>query len=326
MKKSNEARAMRYGLSVAAVAGEVRTAVEGSEVTIFRDADEEVDVRLKMAGLEEAGIEALRGLMIAAPTGAMVRLDNICDFETGPTLFRIRRYRQERAITVSANVDKRVTTAVKVNREIQKRFESIAPRYPGYTLDFTGEMEEFTESFNQLAKLFLFGVILIFTILSAQFKSIRQSFIILLTILFGFIGSMIGLLIIQKPFSFVAMYGMVALAGIAVNDAIVMVSFINRARARGAGKWRSIIESGRIRLRPIILTSVTTILGLLPMAVGLGGKSEAWGPMANIIIFGLMASTILTLLVIPTVYSIVVDEWFGLAPLKRRLTGRRGKG
>ncbi len=314
----DEARASLYGLNVAAVAGEVRTAVDGSEVTVFRDGDEEVDVRLKMAGLENAGMEALRGLMIATPTGAMIRLDNICDFETEPTLFRIRHYKQERAITVSSNIDKRVTTAVEVNKELGRRFEEITARHPGYRLDFSGEMKEFTESFNQLARLFLFGVILIFTILSAQFKSVRQSLIILLTVPFGFIGSMIGLLIIQVPFSIVTMYGMVALAGIAVNDAIVMVSFINNARARGESKWRSIIESGRVRLRPIILTSVTTILGLTPMAIGLGGKSESWGPMANTIIFGLMASTTLTLLVIPTVYSIVVDDWFGLVPLKKR--------
>jgi len=113
------------------------------------------------------------------------------------------------------------------------------------------------------------------------------------------------------------MYGMVALAGIAVNDAIVMVTFINNARKKGEGNWRSIIEAGRLRLRPIILTSVTTILGLMPMAVGLGGKSETWGPLANTIVWGLAAATLLTLLVVPTVYSIVVDEWFGWMIIKR---------
>lgn len=319
----DEERASIYGLNVVMIATEVRMAVDGYEVTVFRDGDEEVDVRLKMAGLDDAGFEALKGLMIATPTGALVRLDNFCDFEIAPTLFKIKRYKQERAITVSAEIDKRITTAVKVNQELQKRFKDLSQTHPGYRLDFSGEMQEFTEAFNELTKLFLFGVIMIFTILAAQFKSVRQSFIILLTIPFGFIGSMIGLLILGTPFSITTMFGMIALAGIAVNDAIVMVSFINNARARGESNWRSIIEAGRVRLRPIILTSVTTILGLLPMAMGLGGKSESWGPMANVIIFGLLGSTTLTLLVIPSVYSIIVDDWFGYIPLKRRLRRRK---
>ena len=172
--------------------------------------------------------------------------------------------------------------------------------------------------------MFLLGVLLIFPILGAQFKAVRQSLIILLTIPFAFIGSMIGLLIGGNPFSIMTMYGMVALAGIAVNDAIVMVSFINNSRRRdGYNRWRSIINAGRIRLRPIILTSVTTILGLMPMALGLGGKSDTWGPLAQTIVWGLGVATLLTLFVIPTVYAIVVDEWFGWTLLKARRARRR---
>ena len=184
---------------------------------------------------------------------------------------------------------------------------------------------EFQNAFVDLSKLFLIGVMLIFVILGAQFKSVRISLIILMTIPFAFIGSMIGLIVGGNPFSIMTMYGMVALAGIAVNDAIVMVSFINNHRKAGGSRWFSIIESGRVRLRPIILTSVTTILGLMPMAIGLGGKSRSWGPLASTIIWGLLVATLLTLLVIPTVYSIVVDDWFGAVPLKRWLKARRVK-
>ncbi len=311
----DEEQASLFGLSVAAIAAEVRAAVDGIEATVFRDADEEIDVRVKLAGIGHGGLDELMKLPLVTPSGESIRLDRVCRFETGPTVFRIRRFEQERAITVSADVDKRVTTAVEVNREIARRFADLPLRHPGCQLDFRGEMKEFQESIGQLGRLFLFGVILIFTILGAQFKSVRQAFIILLTIPFGFIGAMIGLFVIGSPLSIVTMYAIVALAGIAVNDAIVMVSFINNSRAAGVGKLRSVIESGRIRLRPIILTSLTTILGLLPMAVGMGGKSEMWGPFANTIVFGLAAATILTLLVIPTVYIIIVDEWFGLKPL-----------
>lgn len=313
----DEARASQHGLSVAMIASEVRTAVHGYEATVFRDGDEEIDVRVRLAGIDKGGMDALRSFSIVTPTGALVRLDNICSFKVKPTLFRIRRFERERAITVTANIDKEVTTPIAVNQELAKRYASIEARYPGYKLDFRGEMQEFEEAFSELGKLFLFGVLLIFTILGAQFKSLRQALIILLTIPFAFIGSMLGLLVTQSPFSLMTMYGMVALAGIAVNDAIVMVTFINNARKMGEGKWRSIIEAGRLRLRPIILTSVTTILGLMPMAIGLGGKSETWGPLANTIVWGLAVATLLTLLVVPTVYSIVVDEWFGWMIIKR---------
>jgi len=319
----DEARASMYGLNVAAIAMEVRTAIEGVEATIYREGDVEVDVRVKLIGGNDLGVEGLRGLNIMTPTGAMIRLDNICRFEEAPTLFRMRRFEKERAITVSANIDKQVTTAVKVNREIIKRFKDIAMRYPGYRLDFRGEYKEFQEAFTELGKLFLVGVLLIFIILGAQFKSVRQSLIILITIPFAFIGSMIGLLVSGNPFSMVSMFGMVALAGIAVNDAIVMVSFINNGRARGAGRWRSLINAGRIRLRPIILTTFTTIFGLMPMALGLGGKSETWGPFADTIVWGLAVATLLTLFVIPTFYSIAVDDWFGFVLLKRKFFQKR---
>lgn len=319
----DEPRASLHGLSVAAIAMEIRTAITGVEATIYRDADDEIDVRVMLAGSEDLGIEGLRGLSIMTPTGQPVRLDNICRFVEAPSLFRIRRFEEERALTVNANIDKAATSAVAVNTEISRQYRDINLRYPGYSLDFRGEFKEFQEAFGDLGKLFLIGVLLIFTILGAQFKSVRQSLIILLTVPSAFIGSMIGLLVGGNPFSILTMYGMIALAGIAVNDAIVMVSFINNARANGAGKWRSIIESGRVRLRPIILTSFTTILGLMPMAIGLGGKSDSWGPLANTIVWGLAVATLLTLFVIPTVYSIAVDEWFGVTYLAKRIRERR---
>ncbi|MFC2149994.1 efflux RND transporter permease subunit [Calditrichota bacterium] len=323
--KIDPARAAIHGLTVTQIALEVRTALEGMEAAVYREGDEEIDVRVKMAGAKEGGEEFLKSMPIMTATGAMVRLDNLCDFEMTRTLFRIRRFNQERAISVSANVDNRTTTAVKVNMELERRFKDIALRHPGYRLDFRGEMKEFQDSMSELGKLFGFGVILIIVILVTQFKSVKQATIMLLPILFGLIGSMLALIIIRTPLSITAMYGMVALAGIAVNDAIVMISFINDSRARGAGKFLSIIRSGRIRLRPIILTTMTTIIGLLPMAIGLGGKSESWGPLASTIVGGMIAATILNLLVIPPVYSIVVDELYGLKPLGRWIEQRRAK-
>lgn len=319
----DEDKAAYYGLNVAMIANEVRTAVTGVEASIFRDGDEEVDIRVKLKDGDKLGYKGLSALNIMTPTGQQIRLNNLVRFEEKPTRFRIKRFEKERAITVSAEIDAAQTDAVKVNQEVIRRFKDISVRHPGYRLDFRGEFMEFQNAFIELGQLFIVGVIMIFVILGAQFKSISQSLIILLTIPFAFIGSMIGLLVGGNPFSMGTMYAMVALAGIAVNDAIVMITFINNNRKRGGNKWRSIIEGGRVRLRPVILTSVTTILGLLPMALGLGGKSASWGPFASTIVWGLAVATLLTLFVIPTVYSIAVDDKFGFRPVKERLFRKR---
>jgi multidrug efflux pump subunit AcrB len=147
--------------------------------------------------------------------------------------------------------------------------------------------------------------------LGTQFNSYSQPVIILTTVPFGLIGAMLGLLISGNPFSIVALFGFVALSGIVVNDAIVMILFMNDRRSSGRTNvfrlWRSIVNSGRLRLRPIILTSLTTMSGLLPMAFGLGGSSAMWSPLANVIVFGLLVSTLLTLFVIPCFVAILDD-------------------
>jgi multidrug efflux pump subunit AcrB len=154
-----------------------------------------------------------------------------------------------------------------------------------------------------------------YILLGAQFKSFTQPLIILFTVPFAFIGAMLGLLVNGTPFGIVTLFGMVALAGIVVNDSIVLVDFINMRRRAGVSKWRAIIEGGRLRMRPILLTTITTIVGLLPMAIGLGGQSEMWMPLANTIIWGLAMSTLLTLFIIPALYAIVDD----LTPKRLRI-------
>jgi len=178
---------------------------------------------------------------------------------------------------------------------------------------FGGEFEEFQEAFSGIFRLFLIGIGLIYVILGTQFRSFIQPVIIMTAIPFAFIGAMLGLFFSGNPFSITTLFGFVALAGLVVNNSIVMVSFINDARRNGMSQRDSIIQAGTIRLRPIIMTSLTTIFGLLPMALGLGGKSEVWAPLANTIVWGLTVSTFLTLLIIPAVYELIVDDiggWF----------------
>jgi multidrug efflux pump subunit AcrB len=155
--------------------------------------------------------------------------------------------------------------------------------------------------------LFIVGLLLIYVVLGAQFKSFIQPIVIMFAVPFGMIGAMVGLLLANATLSIVAMFGVVALAGIVVNDSIVLIDFINKYRENGYNRWYAILKGGSVRLRPIVLTTLTTVFGLIPMAIGLGGKSPIWMPMAYTIIFGLSFATTMTLFVMPALYAITTD-------------------
>ncbi|RKY65832.1 MAG: hypothetical protein DRP97_08655 [Candidatus Latescibacterota bacterium] len=303
----DEDKAALLGLDVFQIAGTVRTAFEGTKATVFRDGDEEVDVVVRFRGDEREKLSDIERMRIASRSGGMIPFGNVASISIERGYSEIKRFEGDRAITVSADIDESVTSAAEVNRKLEERFTGIEERYPGYRLDFRGEMMEFKDAFSSLGRLFVVGILLMYLILGTQFRSWVQPLIIMFTLPFAFIGAMIGLLIGRDPFSITTLFGIVALAGVVVNDSIVLIDFINKARARSVAKWKAIVSGGRLRLRPIILTSVTTILGLLPMAIGLGGKSETWGPLANTIVWGLAAATFLTLFVIPCLYAIVDD-------------------
>lgn len=305
--KVDEYRAALVGLNTAQVAWALRQAFEGQKATVFRDGDESVDVVVKYPEWVRSDYATLENLRITDPQGHSIPFKTVARIVNTRGYSYIKRFDRQRAITISAEVDKRVTSAMEVSRKLKKRFASIEARYPGYKLDFRGEFKEFQEAFNDLGKLFLIGVIIIFLILGAQFKSWIQPLIILFTVPFAFIGAVFGLLVSGYPFSIPSLFGMVALAGVAVNSSIVLVDFINKRRERGMKRWRAIMEAGSLRLRPILLTSTTTIFGLLPMALGIGGKSAVWMPLANTIVWGLMVSTLLTLFIIPSLYAIAGD-------------------
>jgi multidrug efflux pump subunit AcrB len=160
----------------------------------------------------------------------------------------------------------------------------------------------------QILRIFLIGIFLIYLILGTQFKSYIQPFLIMFSVPLAFTGVLIYLVVSGTPFSTTVLYAGVALAGIAVNDAIVLISFINERRAEGSDIGSAVMEAAETRLRPIILTSLTTIAGLAPTAIGLGGQSVVWGPMASTIIFGLVFSTIATLIFIPALYGSLFDR------------------
>ena len=186
-------------------------------------------------------------------------------------------------------------------------FADIESLYPGYQLDFQGAFDDVTESFSELWKLFTVGLLLIYVVLGAQFKSFIQPVIIMFAVPFGMIGAMVGLLLLDATLSIVTMLGIGALSGIVVNDSIVLIDFINKYRENGYNKWYAILKGSSLRLRPIVLTTMTTIIGFIPMAIGLGGKSPMWMPVAYTIVFGLALATTMTLLVMPALYAITTD-------------------
>lgn len=315
--------AARYGLSVAGTALTARDAVMGRLATVFRDGDDDVDVIVKYPEGYFKTPADLLAMKVQAPGGAMAPLSAFARVDVVKGNADIRRFKNKKAVTITAELDKEVATVDKVSRTIREKFAELAALYPNCSLAFEGEFEEFKEIWTGIGRLFAIGIFLIYLILGTQFQSFSQPFIILLTIPFAFIGAMLGLLLSGNPFSISTMYGIVALTGVAVNDSIVMVSFINMSRAKKAPALLAVMQSGRRRLRPIILTSVTTILGLLPMTIGLGGKSPVWAPLANIIVWGLGAATILTLLVIPAAYYIVAVDLPKLAALLSKALVRR---
>ena len=300
-------KAYQYGLTTFQIAQTVRTAIEGAKATTYREADEAIDVVVKYKEDTLQNISGLQNLLIGTPTGAIVPLKDVADIIEEKGYSDIRRFNGERAITVSASVDRQKTTPFKVNQALMTAFADVESLYPGYQLDFRGIFDEIIESFSELWKLFIVGLLLIYVVLGAQFKSFIQPVIILFAVPFGMIGAMVGLLLANATLSIVAMFGIVALSGIVVNDSIVLIDFINTYRERGFNKWHAILKGGSVRLRPIVLTSLTTIIGLIPMAIGLGGKSPIWMPMAYTIIFGLSFATLMTLFVMPALYAITTD-------------------
>jgi multidrug efflux pump subunit AcrB len=302
------AKAAMFQLSVGQVGQAVRSAIYGITADTMTDADEEIDVVVRVNKNYFSRHEDLLRLPILTPMGKTIFLRQVAEFSIQPGYAEIRRYKQERAITVSASIDEEQTDVMAVNQEVEDKFENLAKRHPGVSLDFSGEFQEFKESFASIAQLFLFGIFLVYLILGTQFRSYLQPLVIIGTVPLAFIGAILGLLVSGNPFSIGTLFGIVALAGVAVNDAIVLVSFINQRKKEGKEPLQAVIEAAGMRLRPILLTSITTIAGLVPMAVGLGGMSLTWAPFANTIVWGLAVATLMTIFLIPAAYVIVVED------------------
>lgn len=304
----DEEKAHLSSLDRRTVADTARAALFGVEATTFYDHDDDVPVRVRYQQQARRDFTDLSWLEIVNERGERVPFTNVARIDRVPGLARIYRYQGERTVTVKANVDETVTTSQAVNDKLKARFEPSLAAYPGYAYHFGGEYEETNESVASLRQAFLIGITLIYMILGTQFKSFIQPLVVMTAVPFSLIGVVLGFFLLDEPLGMMSLIGTVALAGIVVNDSLILVDFINRARASGMGKYESIIRSGSTRLRPILLTSITTIVGVMPIAFGLFGTDQFLRPMAIAIGWGLTFATMLTLGIVPVFYTIVVDD------------------
>jgi HAE1 family hydrophobic/amphiphilic exporter-1 len=302
--KIDRERAYRLGLSIYQVANTVQTATLGKVATRYREGSDEIDVRLRFQEQYRDSLDEVRSIPLRTAAGQTVFLEQLADVTTGEGPIRIDRENQARRVSVTANIAGRDLGSVV--REIKARltgFEKTLP--PGYFLEYGGSYEDMQEAFLILAGAFALAILLVYMIMASQFEHFTHPFIIMFTVPLGLIGVILGLLVTGRTVSLAALVGVIMLAGIAVNNGIVMIDYINQLIKRGVEKRQAILDGATTRLRAVLLTALTTILGTLPMAFSRSSGSEFRAPMGVAIAFGLTATTLLTLFVIPVIYSIV---------------------
>ncbi len=302
--KLNRHITARYGLQAMQIATTARNVLQGTTATKFKVQGRELDVVIKGEDYLQESISNFLQTTVPSPMGVFVPLEELVTLERTKSPTSIKRADQVRAITISASIIGRDLNSV--ISDIQKRIDEY-PLPAGYTFRFRGQREQLQEAFSSLILVVILAILLVYMILASQFQSLLHPFTIMFSVPLAFSGGAVGLLISSRPLSVPALIGAVVLAGIVVNNGIVLIDYINILRERGKKREEAIITAGYTRLRPIMMTTFTTVLGLLPLAIGLGEGAEAQAPMATVVIGGLLSATLLTLVVIPVIYSIFDD-------------------
>jgi HAE1 family hydrophobic/amphiphilic exporter-1 len=292
--------AASFGLDVQQIGSMVRQRLTGEVATDFYSEGNDRDVRIVFPRMSQ---KELAQLPIETPDGTVLRLADLADLipDEGPR--EIQRRDQSRIALVSAHLreDVKLSTAVAAVEAVLHDFA--LP--DGYEIRYAGEESSRQESFTQMRFALLLSIVLVYMVLASLFESLLHPFTIMLTLPLAGVGVVFAFLIVGEALSVMAYIGIVMLAGIAANDSIVLVDYINRLRAAGSSRRQAVLQAGRDRLRPILITSATTILALLPLTIGLGEGARLRAPMAVAVIGGLVTSTVLTLVVIPVVYELI---------------------
>ncbi|MDF3821854.1 efflux RND transporter permease subunit [Leptospira sp. 96542] len=302
--KVDEGLASLAGVSVQTVSLAINTALQGTVSTKIKRADEEVDVRVRFPEKYRTSLVNLDKVYVNNLTGNLIPVSRLTSYTRSPGRASINHLDGKRLLTVTSNIDETISTSRQVNMDAKKMAEGIIQKYPGYTVRFSGENKDTEESMASLGLAFGAGLIIIFMILASLFRSLGQPIIVMSAIPFAVIGVIFAFLIHGHPFSFLAFLGIVGLAGVVVNDSIVLVDCANQLRIEDPSKstFDILMEAGSIRLRAVILTTVTTVLGLLPTAYGIGGSDPFLVPMALAFGWGLAFATFITLIMVPVFY------------------------
>lgn len=296
--------AANYGLTTSQIGSSIRTEVAGSTVTKLKKDGDEINVKISAYDHLTENIDDISNLSIETPMGVNIPLSEVADLSITQGPISISRESQERVVTVDSEVSGRDIGSV--IKDIKSELENYDIP-DGYTYDMGGETEDMIEAFTQLALALLVAIALIYMIMAAQFESLLYPFIIMFTIPLAFGGGFLALFLTGTSFGATAFIGIIMLAGIIVNNGIVLIDYINILRRENHTTIEAIKIAGPVRLRPILMTTLTTVLGLIPLALGIGDGAEMQAPMAIVVIGGLTLGTILTLVFVPVLYSIFDD-------------------
>jgi HAE1 family hydrophobic/amphiphilic exporter-1 len=298
----DQERAAALGLAVRDIANRVVANVRGELATRYTWRDKKIDVLVKSIDSRKASIEDIRKLIVNPAAARPVTLEAVADVRVARGPAEIRRVAQERVAIITANVAYGDLGAAVAEATAML---DATPLPSGISAMVSGQIEVMQDSFRSMQFALLLAVFLVYLVMASQFESLVHPFVILFTIPLALVGAVLALFLTGTTVNVVAFIGVIMLAGIVVNNAIVLVDLINQLQAQGIEKIAAIREAGRARLRPILMTTLTTALGLMPMAIGVGEGAEVRTPMAITVIGGLLVSTLLTLVVIPVVYSLL---------------------
>ncbi|MBA2123410.1 hypothetical protein B9J78_00455 [bacterium Unc6] len=302
--KIDRERASRKGLGVAEVAQAVQTAMRGRVDTRFREAGKEIDIRLRLREEDRETLTDIGLITVPSPRGTLVHLGELAKIhpERGPAAI----FREERVRVAEVNAQFSGRNLGEIMDEVRGAVAGITIP-SGYFIEYGGEYEDMVETFYSLLFVLLLAVLLVYMVMAAQFESLIHPFAIIFSVPLALIGVVLALLVTGKTISLVSFIGMIMVTGIVVNNAIVFIDYINQLRAKGLSRDKAIIQAGGTRLRAILMTASTTMLAMLPLTLGRAMGVEVRSAMAVAIIGGLFASTLLTLIVIPTIYSLLDD-------------------
>jgi multidrug efflux pump subunit AcrB len=309
-----EARTL--GVTEEALGRQIRSAFYGAEALRFQRGRNELKVMVRYPELDRKSLSNLEAMRIRTPAGAEVPFAQAAYVEEGRGYSQINRTDRKRVINITASVDSKVANAEEVLLDLKGGLlKGLAVDYPGLNYDLEGEEKERRESMGSMRSGFLMALFAIFALLAIPFRSYTQPLIIMAAIPFGIVGAILGHLIMGFDLSILSMFGLVALSGVIVNDSLLLIDYINRRRKDGVDVFTAVTDAGKRRFRPIILTSLTTSFGLMPMIFETSVQAQFLIPMAISLGFGILFATGITLLLIPALY-LILEDLRGLARLK----------